>query len=884
MKAIKLSMLFFICVTKVGAVDAAILFSDDFENTNYSKNNWYQNIGNRIHDSRAAESGHSAAISQNRYLYRAQHLPAGTDQIRVSFWLRIGNNRFSQKPQGNSKLYLSIYGKNGRWQTRTISRGPSRAGDVINYSVVFLASELYPDGYIDVYLDAVRRGTYHIDNFIIATESNGLHHFQIEPASTSASVCSPLEISVSAKDSAGQILTDYQGSLELSTSGGHGHWTSLNAGAGFSAGINNSGRASYQFSSSDNGVARFQLSNAQAQSINISAVDTSAGVSNSSSAISFAKNGFLVSHSDSLADDVVAGRAHRLKLTMVKQQGDGQSCGVAEDYQANSLKVQLNRHSQDPGGAAPQLLYFDGSQRLAAVLSTNRQSLALKFVNGEANVQLLSSDVGSYSLSLYDDSHSFSDAEISGSSGNMVVRPFALYFQADGNPQATTAAGPIYRKAGQTFSASVRAVAWQAEDDLNNDGLADGRQDADPSNNAELSDNPSLASFDEPVLMQASLLAPANGSDSNLFIEGQSSALLSNFSGGIAATGQLIYDNVGIIQVHSRIADGSFLGSAYSQRIATVSPVLGRFIPYDLQLQELNLSMACGSGNFSFMGQPFELSGKIIARNKAGAVATNYSQDFIKLDQGIGTISLGARVGRQIFNFRLAQQQLSLQWQQGRADYRASVAFNRNASPDGPYESLQLGIKLADADGVKLPVADLDMAFIYGDIISRDHQSIGQANFYFGRLQLNGAYGPETADLPVKFISEYWRNGFHKMIPDSCTKIPRANIVSVGKGSLQSDSHLQRSIGAATTQFNYGRLNSATVDLLGGDADHFFSAPGLGNTGSFTVQLSTEGLPWLRYDWNQDGSHNDVQLPEVEYEFGRYRGHDRIIYWREVLR
>jgi MSHA biogenesis protein MshQ len=47
------------------------------------------------------------------------------------------------------------------------------------------------------------------------------------------------------------------------------------------------------------------------------------------------------------------------------------------------------------------------------------------------------------------------------------------------------------------------------------------------------------------------------------------------------------------------------------------------------------------------------------------------------------------------------------------------------------------------------------------------------------------------------------------------------------------------------------------------------------------VDLTT--LPWLRVDSNQNTNFNDDMSLQGHYGFGQYRGHDRIIYWREDL-
>jgi MSHA biogenesis protein MshQ len=58
------------------------------------------------------------------------------------------------------------------------------------------------------------------------------------------------------------------------------------------------------------------------------------------------------------------------------------------------------------------------------------------------------------------------------------------------------------------------------------------------------------------------------------------------------------------------------------------------------------------------------------------------------------------------------------------------------------------------------------------------------------------------------------------------------------------------------------------------------SAPGVGNTGAITVDVDLTAHPWLRFDWDADGM-NDDDPPQASGVFGRYRGHDRIIYWSE---
>ncbi len=56
-------------------------------------------------------------------------------------------------------------------------------------------------------------------------------------------------------------------------------------------------------------------------------------------------------------------------------------------------------------------------------------------------------------------------------------------------------------------------------------------------------------------------------------------------------------------------------------------------------------------------------------------------------------------------------------------------------------------------------------------------------------------------------------------------------------------------------------------------------APGIGNDGTSALQY--QGDSWLRFDWDDDTSTADTDATATA-TFGQYRGHDRIIYWREV--
>ncbi len=77
---------------------------------------------------------------------------------------------------------------------------------------------------------------------------------------------------------------------------------------------------------------------------------------------------------------------------------------------------------------------------------------------------------------------------------------------------------------------------------------------------------------------------------------------------------------------------------------------------------------------------------------------------------------------------------------------------------------------------------------------------------------------------------------------------------------------------------------NSDINIINGSAGLSFSAPGVGNLGAFVIDAQMTNYPWLRFDWNQNNDNaDDTTQPSANINFGSYRGHDRVIYWREVL-
>ena len=134
----------------------------------------------------------------------------------------------------------------------------------------------------------------------------------------------------------------------------------------------------------------------------------------------------------------------------------------------------------------------------------------------------------------------------------------------------------------------------------------------------------------------------------------------------------------------------------------------------------------------------------------------------------------------------------------------------------------------------------------------------------YGRLWLNNAYGPETLDLTMDMEAEYFDGSeFVSNTDDSCWHYDAAAQV------VLSPDNITQVAGHSGTLVNGlaedAILLRAPVNVAGGQ-----------DTGE--VDVTYPAPLWLQDDVDLDGVFDD---PMGTASFGVYRGHDRIIYWRE---
>lgn len=454
---------------------------------------------------------------------------------------------------------------------------------------------------------------------------------------------------------------------------------------------------------------------------------------------------------------------------------------------------------------------------------------------------------------------------LSGTSNNFVVKPYTVGFSVirsnsgTTNPEALNG-GTGFVAAGEDFT--VRLAV----------------------RNASGSRTPNFGNESTPESVRiemANLVYPTGGSNGVL-------SGVNSFSPTPSVAGRFIsttvsWNDVGGININARLADDDYLGAG--DLVSIIDNNIGRFYPDHFELVSSNTTEACGA--FSYMSQPaITVQYQVQANAVGGGAVSNY-------DAALGYAPLAsfshsaenADSGTNLAS-RLAINNSS--WASGVYDLNtASAAFNRTSVLEAPLTQIQLGVTLSESDGRVFTAYDTH-AGASGDCSAAGNCSavaIGsEMEMRFGRLRVADAFGPETAPLPVSMRTEYW-DGINWLtnVADSCTQIANTD-VALPDGTIDVVANKTVTVGGGASAVSFPYSGLTYVGFSNGDAGASFSAPGAGNQGEIQVNVDMTNYPWLRFDWDQNGDHSDdTALPTAQFNFGSYRGHDRIIYWREVL-
>ncbi|WP_394129339.1 DUF6701 domain-containing protein [Shewanella maritima] len=411
----------------------------------------------------------------------------------------------------------------------------------------------------------------------------------------------------------------------------------------------------------------------------------------------------------------------------------------------------------------------------------------------------------------------------------------------------------VYKKAGETFEFEVRGKAWQLDGDVNYcDNL----------------DTPNYAH--QGMFLAHELVAPNPGELGSVSNTSYNHSALPN---NLNTVTQAV-NEVGVFNF-TVTSPVNYIGSNFYNIPTAKTGFIGRFIPDRFVISGANVMPACGS--FSYMDQPFSMSMNVSAYNTTPSYVTkNYQGSFAKATAALAGennddgVDLSPRFSALPIG--------SSDWVAGVAtlDVSHEATFSRTNAPllDGPFTQLAIGVQMFDNDGDYAFVANPDMRpDTSGNCATPSNtctaKQISTQNLRHGRVILGNTYGPESETLVMPVTAQYW-NGVDWVtnVDDSC---------SIVRGVLPPSATYEPAI-----RVNEIVTRSETGNMANGEQQLLWQNIGTTNyRGQVTAPMDVDA--WLEWYWNWNSlSPNDLADPRASAFFGRYRGHDRVIYWQEV--
>ncbi|MCS4308892.1 putative acyltransferase (DUF342 family) [Rheinheimera pacifica] len=604
------------------------------------------------------------------------------------------------------------------------------------------------------------------------------------------------------------------------------------------------------------------------------------GSSSSNCQINFANAGLLFAQADGITplSHQTAGVAFNGVLRAIRT---NTTTGACEARAEGTKTVRLGFSCENPSSCIAGQQFSINNTSIAAnsaASSTNRSNVNLTFnSSGSAPITMRYTDVGQLALhaSLALPEQSPDPAiTLNGSSTAFVVRPHtlavvqALRQNGSANP-GTTNTGDGFVAAGESFDAVIES--------RNADGAAT------PNFGKELTRQRVETVFDK-------LVYPLNGINGSLNNGLVDTSIVA--TAGRQTVRGIRWNEVGSINLRARLLNDSYIGTT-DVSDKPVSGTIGRFYPASISAIS-TYTPACGG--FSYMGQPFSIDVSLKALNLAGNITQNYFGDFASADLEVVTETSFTKVEDRFMFINVAGDPkiYPLTWDAGSSVVAAKGRFVRLANePDGPFMKLdeladnriKLGAKIAN---------ELDSVLIFAPNLIFDTNAkqlentvagstSSNADFRYGRMVLDNAYGPENESLPLVLRAEYWNGARFITNPnDNCSVLSASAVVRPGS----SDPNLQlRDESANTVLMSINSQASASIlqqgrsMSLNGVPTLLLPAPQPQQRGRGDMEYRTD--PWLQYDWDANGEFNNN--PTAEFMFGRFRGNPRQIFWRELF-
>ncbi|HBC3896441.1 TPA: hypothetical protein KD857_002799 [Vibrio parahaemolyticus] len=328
------------------------------------------------------------------------------------------------------------------------------------------------------------------------------------------------------------------------------------------------------------------------------------------------------------------------------------------------------------------------------------------------------------------------------------------------------------------------------------------------------------------------------------------------------------------------LATSSYLGSS-TFKIQDAVATIGRFYPAYFNVTETNWDYPDNQGESAYMGQAFDsVSFAVTAYNASGGATQNYGlfASGLKADFYLS--------GEHSDRLNIANKDLGAKNWSGavwRKQWNNSVQWSKPISPDGPFNSkvvadtstsTSIGLSLSNSGGKTSSYIDPTLFRFKSSIDGKEQLTtsvaqvlLAQPDVRFGRIDLDDVGGNQGSTLHVPLRVEYWNGSRFIANPnDNQTEVTGAKAaqqhiwptdqsakdVTLGEGGIVT-SGSSRSV-TATQAEPYRQQTRVWLDL----------------------DDSTNGLPWLKYNW--DNKNAGEENPSSVVTFGIHRGNDRVIY------
>ncbi|ELB2048829.1 hypothetical protein QNZ80_004127 [Vibrio parahaemolyticus] len=332
------------------------------------------------------------------------------------------------------------------------------------------------------------------------------------------------------------------------------------------------------------------------------------------------------------------------------------------------------------------------------------------------------------------------------------------------------------------------------------------------------------------------------------------------------------------------LATSSYLGSS-AFKIQDAVATIGRFYPAYFNVTETNWDYPDNQGESAYMGQAFDsVSFAVTAYNASGGATQNYGlfASGLKADFYLS----GEHSDRlNIANADLGDKNWSgAVW---RKQWDNSVQWSKPISPDGPFNSkvvadkstsTTIGLSLSNSGGKTSSYVDPTLFRFKSSVNGNERLTtsvaqvlLAQPDVRFGRIALDDVGGNQGSTLHIPLRIEYWNDSrFIVNQDDSQTKV-------MGVMEKDSLSHIWPTGASAAPK---------AVTLGGGGTVSSGSSRSVTATQAepyrqqtrvwLDLDDSTNGLPWLKYNW--DNKNAGEENPSSVVTFGIHRGNDRVIY------